>query len=243
MRETVRQRKERAGKIVAILRSEYPDARCLLDFTNPLELLVATILSAQCADEQVNKVTAELFVRFKGAADYALAPAEELEQAIRSIGLYRNKAKSLRRCCAQLTERHDGRVPTSLDELVALDGVGRKTANVVLGNAFGQPGIAVDTHVRRVAGRLKLTASEDPVKIEFDLMKLVPKDDWTVFSHVVSFHGRRTCNARRPACESCCVEMWCPGSMAVAKRPRQGLTEEDRDNLPGTGSGWERIGS
>lgn len=218
MRETIRQRKERAGRIIATLRNEYPDARCLLDFTNPLELLVATILSAQCTDEQVNKVTVELFARFRAASDYALAPADELEQAIRSIGLYRNKAKSLRRCCAQLIERHDGRVPRNLDELVALDGVGRKTANVVLGNAFGQPGIAVDTHVRRVAGRLKLTTSEDPVKIEGDLMKIVPKDDWTILSHVVSFHGRRTCAARRPECERCCVLAWCPGSSAQARR-------------------------
>jgi endonuclease III len=199
--------------VVARLKAEYPDARTELDWKNPLELLVATMLSAQTTDVQVNRVTQSLFAKYRTAEDYAHADPSELEEDIRPTGFYRNKASSLRNMAGTLVEEHGGEVPGTMRELVALPGVGRKTANVVLGNAFGvDEGIVVDTHVRRVSGRLGLTENKDPVKIEQDLMKVVPEEDWTVFSHLLILHGRRTCKARKPDCPNCVLNDICPSA-------------------------------
>jgi endonuclease-3 len=195
------------------LKAEYPDARTELDWSNPLELLVATILSAQTTDVQVNRVTESLFSKYRTAEDYADSTPDELEEDIRPTGFYRNKARSLRGMASALVEEHGGEVPRTMSELVALPGVGRKTANVVLGNAFGtNEGIVVDTHVRRVSGRLGLTESSDPVKIEQELMRLVPEGDWTTFSHLLILHGRRTCKARKPDCPNCLLNDICPSA-------------------------------
>jgi len=200
-------------EVVARLKSEYPDARTELDWANPLELLVATMLSAQTTDVQVNRVTQSLFAKYRTAEDYAHADPSELEEDIRPTGFYRNKARSLRNMADALVEEHGGEVPSTMQELVALPGVGRKTANVVLGNAFGvDEGIVVDTHVRRVSGRLGLTENKDPVKIEQDLMKVVPEAEWTVFSHLLILHGRRTCKARKPDCPNCILNDICPSA-------------------------------
>jgi endonuclease III len=202
-----------APEVVARLKAEYPDARTELDWSNSLELLVATILSAQTTDVQVNKVTERLFAKYRTAEDYADAPSHVLEEDIRPTGFYRNKARSLRGMASALVEEHRGEVPRTMSELVALPGVGRKTANVVLGNAFGvDEGIVVDTHVRRVSGRLGLTQNRDPAKIEQDLMQVVPKDDWTIFSHLLILHGRRTCKARKPDCPNCTLNDICPSA-------------------------------
>ena len=202
-----------APEVVARLEAEYPDARTELDWSNPLELLVATILSAQTTDVQVNKVTERLFAKYRTAEDYADAPSHVLEEDIRPTGFYRNKARSLRGMASALVENHGGEVPRTMSELVALPGVGRKTANVVLGNAFGvDEGIVVDTHVRRVSNRLGLTQNRDPAKIEQDLMQVVPKDDWTIFSHLLILHGRRTCKARKPDCPNCTLNDICPSA-------------------------------
>jgi endonuclease-3 len=195
------------------LKAEYPDARTELDWSNPLELLVATILSAQTTDVQVNRVTESLFSKYRTAEDYADSTPDELEEDIRPTGFYRNKARSLRGMASALVEEHGGEVPRTMSELVALPGVGRKTANVVLGNAFGtNEGIVVDTHVRRVSGRLGLTEGSDPVKIEQELMRLVPEEDWTIFSHLLILHGRRTCKARKPDCPNCVLNDICPSA-------------------------------
>ena len=200
-----------APEVVTRLKAEYPDARTELDWKNPLELLVATMLSAQTTDVQVNRVTQSLFAKYRMAEDYAHADSSELEEDIRPTGFYRNKARSLRNMAGALVEEHGGEVPGTMQELVALPGVGRKTANVVLGNAFGvDEGIVVDTHVRRVSGRLGLTENKDPVKVEQDLMKIVPEADWTVFSHLLILHGRRTCKARKPDCPNCVLNDICP---------------------------------
>jgi endonuclease III len=202
-----------ASEVIARLKVEYPDARTELDWSNPLELLVATILSAQTTDVQVNRVTESLFSKYRTAEDYADSTPEELEEDIRPTGFYRNKARSLRAMASALVEKHGGEVPRTMSELVALPGVGRKTANVVLGNAFGtNEGIVVDTHVRRVSGRLGLTESSDPVKIEQELMRLVPEGDWTIFSHLLILHGRRTCKARKPDCPNCVLNDICPSA-------------------------------
>lgn len=217
-------RQARVAAILPILKRTYPDAKCSLDHRNPLELIVATILSAQSTDERVNIVTKDLFKKYRTAADYARAPQEELEREIRSTGFYRNKAKSLRAMAAALVEKHGGKVPQTMEELTALAGVGRKTANVVLGNAFCQNvGIVVDTHVTRVAGRLGLTKTTDAVKIELDLMPLVPQDDWTLFSHLLIFHGRSICQARNPRCEQCPIRPHCPSAEMFirARRTKQ----------------------
>jgi endonuclease III len=199
--------------VVARLKAEFPDARTELDWKNPLELLVATMLSAQTTDVQVNRVTQTLFAKYRTAEEYAHADPTELEEDIRPTGFYRNKARSLRNMADALVEEHGGEVPSNMRELVALPGVGRKTANVVLGNAFGvDEGIVVDTHVRRVSGRLGLTENKDPVKIEQDLMKVVPQEDWTVFSHLLILHGRRTCKARKPDCPNCILNDICPSA-------------------------------
>ncbi|HEX8073189.1 MAG TPA: endonuclease III [Pyrinomonadaceae bacterium] len=203
--------KKRTREIIKRLRRAYPDAKCSLIFTNPLELLVATILSAQCTDERVNLVTAELFRKYRACADYANAPAAELEQDIRSTGFYRNKAKAIQGACRVLLERHNGRVPETMDELLELPGVARKTANVVLGNAYGNAsGVVVDTHVSRLSQRLALTAHDQPEKIERDLAALVPEADWIHFPHLLIAHGRAVCKARTPLCAECVVADLCP---------------------------------
>ena len=202
-----------ASEVTARLKAEYPDARTELDWANPLELLVATILSAQTTDVQVNRVTESLFSKYRTAEDYADSTPDELEEDIRPTGFYRNKARSLRGMASALVEEHGGEVPRTMSELLALPGVGRKTANVVLGNAFGtNEGIVVDTHVRRVSGRLLLTEGQDPVKIEQDLMEAVPEEDRTIFSHLLILHGRRTCKARKPDCPNCILNDICPSA-------------------------------
>jgi endonuclease III len=201
---------------IARLKSEYRDATTALDWENPLELLVATILSAQTTDVRVNAVTPNLFAKYPTAADYAAADPTELEEDIRPTGFFRNKAKSLRGMAGALVEDHGGEVPRTMGELVALPGVGRKTANVVLGNAFGiDEGVVVDTHVRRLSNRLGFTTENDPEKIEKDLMQAVPKRDWTVFSHLLILHGRSVCKARKPACGDCIVNDLCPSAFEV----------------------------
>ncbi len=203
--------KDRIRAIIEKLKAQYPAARCALEHQDPLELLVATILSAQCTDARVNMVTRELFTKYRSAEDYANANPETFEQEIKSTGFFRNKTRSIIGMGQALVERHDGQVPATMDELTALPGVGRKTANVVLGNAFGiDEGIVVDTHVKRIAHRLRLTNKADPEKIERDLMKLVPREDWTVFSHLLIHHGRQLCPARSPMCEICPVNPLCP---------------------------------
>jgi endonuclease-3 len=201
----------RANALCAALPRVYPDAHCELNFSNPLELLVATILSAQCTDVQVNKVTPALFKKYRTARDYAEADPAELQHDLRAIGLYRNKAKNISSCCRLLVDEHAGKVPETMDALVRLPGVGRKTANVVLGNAFGRNiGVVVDTHVARLSARLGLTRQTDPKKIEAVLMKLVPQQDWTLFSHWLIFHGRRRCKAQNPDCPNCELKDLCP---------------------------------
>lgn len=208
--ETALARTRRARRINRLLADRYPDAHCELDFTSPLALLVATILSAQTTDVRVNLVTPLLFARYPDAAAYAGADRAELEEIIRSTGFFRAKAQSLIGLGQALVERYAGEVPARMRDLVTLPGVGRKTANVVLGNAFGVPGLPVDTHVGRVARRLGLTTEEDPVKVETELGGLLPPRDWTMFSHRLIFHGRRTCHARKPACGACPLAALCP---------------------------------
>ncbi len=216
-RESAIARAERARRITEILRATYPDAHCELNFRNPLELLVATILSAQCSDKQVNLVTAELFTKYKSAADFANADPAQLEADIHRIGLFRNKARNIRAACQALLECHAGQVPKSMEELTALNGVGRKTANVVLGNAFDiQVGVVVDTHVARLSERLGLTRETDPVHIESALMKLVPSKEWSLFSHWLIWHGRRRCSARKPNCANCEIAQLCPSNATNA---------------------------
>ena len=210
-RESKRAKRERTSQIIAGLTQTYPDAHCELNFRNPLELLIATILSAQCTDKQVNIVTETLFQKYPTAIDFATAPLAELEQSIRRIGLFRNKAKNIKACCEALVEHHQGEVPRTMTELIALAGVGRKTANVVLGNAFGiNEGVVVDTHVGRLAQRFRLTTAKTPEKIEKDLQELVPREDWAQLSHWLIWHGRRRCYARRPDCDHCELAPLCP---------------------------------
>lgn len=203
--------RERVAELLRVWPKIYPDAHTELTFSNPLELLIATILSAQCTDKRVNMVTPALFKKYRKAQDYAKAPASELENAIRSTGFYRNKTKSIRAATATIVEKFGGKVPSTMEELRELPGVGRKTANVVLGNAFGKnEGIVVDTHVGRLSQRLGLTKQKDPEKIEQDLMKLVPREHWTDWSHWLIWHGRRRCYARKPDCSKCEVFKLCP---------------------------------
>jgi len=211
-------RQERAAALVAVFAKVYPDAHCELNFSNPLELLVATILSAQCTDKRVNMVTPALFKKYRTARAYAEAPQEQLEKEIQSTGFFRSKAKSVRSMAADLVAKHGGKVPATMEALTALRGVGRKTANVVLGNAFGMnEGVVVDTHVRRLSLRLGLTAHTDPAKIEADLMKLIPRDKWALFSHWLIWHGRRRCLARKPDCDGCEVQHLCPSAFKAVK--------------------------
>lgn len=209
--------RDRVAPIHSRLRGEYPNVTTALDFTTPLELLVATILSAQCTDKRVNQISPPLFARFRTAADYAGCDIKELEEFIKSINFFRNKAKNIRGACAAIVERFGGEVPGNLDDLVQLPGVGRKTANVVLGNAFATPGITVDTHVGRLSRRLGLTRKRDPEKVELVLMKIVPQADWTDFCHGVILHGRTVCHARKPLCEACVLNDLCPKLGVVAQ--------------------------
>ena len=221
-------RARRMARELAVL---HPDAHCELDFGSPLELAVATVLSAQCTDKRVNLVTPALFARYRSAADYAAADRAELEELIRTTGFFRNKATSLMGLGAALVERFDGQVPGRLADLVTLPGIGRKTANVVLGDAFGVPGITVDTHLGRLARRFGWTAEQDPVKVEHAVGALVPRREWTVLSHRMIFHGRRFCHARTPACGACGLARWCPSyglgpidpqvAQALVKTPAQ----------------------
>ena len=207
---------QRAREIVARLRVAYPDARCSLNFRTPLELLVATMLSAQCTDERVNAVTATLFEKYRSAEDFAEAQPEELEQDVKQTGFYRNKAKHIREASRLILERHGGEVPRTMAELTSLPGVARKTANVVMGNAMGiVEGVVVDTHVGRLAKRLGLTTSDDPVKVEQDLMVLLPQSDWLDLSHLLIYHGRAVCQARKPLCEGCTLLDLCPTGQAL----------------------------
>ena len=210
-RETKKEKAARIRKIIAGLKKAYPDAHCELNFSNPLELLIATILSAQCTDKRVNIVTTELFKKYRTAADYVVAPASELEEAIKTTGFFRNKTKSIKSAAESLVEKHRGEVPRSMEELLELGGVGRKTANVILGNAFDiNVGIVVDTHVARLSQRLGLTREKDPQNIEQQLMEMVPQKEWTLFSHWLIWHGRRRCYARNPDCGNCEIKSLCP---------------------------------
>jgi endonuclease III len=210
-RETADARKQRTRNIIAALQGTYPDAHCELVHGNPLELLVATILSAQCTDKRVNIVTTELFKHFRSAEDFAHADLAKLEAEVRTTGFFKNKARNIKSVCASIVEKHEGRVPQTMEELFHLPGVGRKTANVVLGNAFGiNVGVVVDTHVARLSNRLGLTAEKTPEKIEQALMALVPQKQWALFSHLLIWHGRRRCFARKPDCASCEIQGLCP---------------------------------
>ncbi|NUO08177.1 MAG: endonuclease III [Candidatus Brocadia sp.] len=200
---------ERVKKILSFLEKTYPDAALILHYKNTLELLVATILAAQCTDERVNKVTGTLFKKYKTAKDYANAKQDVFEQEIRSTGFYKNKAKNIIACCNELVEKFDGKVPENMEYLVTLPGVGRKTASVLMGNAFGKPAMAVDTHVFRVSHRLELAKSNDPDKVEQELCKIIPQEKWTRSCLVLGTHGRRTCIARKPLCSVCVVEKLC----------------------------------
>jgi endonuclease-3 len=204
------ERTQRARSIHRQLAKLYPDARCALNYQNPLQLLVATILSAQCTDAMVNRVTPHLFARFPDAPSLASADLGELESLIRSTGFFRNKAKNIKACCQLLMDRFGGEVPRTLEELIQLPGVARKTANVVLGECFSIPGITVDTHVGRLARRMGLTHESDPTKVERDLNQIIPKKDWTLFSHRMILHGRNVCSSRKPHCHQCAVAPWCP---------------------------------
>jgi endonuclease-3 len=208
--------KKRVGRLIGLLKKEYPEARCGLDHTSPLELLVATILSAQCTDERVNIVTADLFRKYRTWEDYASASTSELERDIRSTGFFRNKAKSIQGACRRIGEQHGGRVPDSMDELLTLPGVARKTANVVLGNAYHiASGVVVDTHVSRLSERLGLSREKTAEKIERELLALVPRTDWIAFSHLLIAHGRKVCKARAPLCGECVLAKLCPSAFAV----------------------------
>jgi endonuclease-3 len=210
----IAEEKQRTKKVISLLRQEYPDVRCSLNFSSPLELLIATILAAQCTDERVNIVTADLFRKYRKPEDYLKVPVTELEQDIRSTGFFRNKAKSIQGTCKLIVEKFGGQVPQNFDELLTLPGVARKTANVVMGNAYAiASGVVVDTHVTRLSQLLGLSANTTPEKIEKDLIELVPKKDWIDFSHLLIYHGRAVCIARRPQCDKCVLEKLCPSSL------------------------------
>jgi endonuclease-3 len=206
----------RCAKITAILKKLYPHATTRLHHADPLQLLIATILSAQCTDDRVNLVTQDLFARYRSAADFAATTQTELEEQVRTTGFFRNKAKNIRAACRRIVDAYGGKVPDTMDNLLSLPGVARKTANVVLGNAFGKnEGVVVDTHVIRLSGRLGFSRHSDPVKIEQDLMALVPRTGWTVFAHLLIFHGRAICTARKPRCPDCPINKFCPSAFKV----------------------------
>ncbi len=218
-KETLEQLKSRTAKIVKRLRREYPNAKTALDYLNPLQLLIATILSAQCTDKRVNIVTKELFKKYNSAKDYATVNQAELEEDIRTTGFYRNKAKNIIACCKVLVEKYGGAVPKTMEKLTELPGVGRKTANCVLGAAYGiNAGVVVDTHVARLSQRLGLTRSDNPERIEQDLMKILPRNDWYDFSNTLIWHGRNVCNARKPMCPACGVRDLCPSAEGFMRK-------------------------
>ena len=202
-------RKERVAGIIPLFKEIYPDVKCSLDYETPLQMLIATQLSAQCTDANVNKVTPVLFKKYKNAEDFANADLEELQNDIRSIGLYRNKAKNIILCCQRLISKFDGKVPDNMDDLLTLAGIGRKTANLVLGDIFGKPAVVVDTHCSRLAQRIGLTTNTEPVKIEMDLKKIIPPDEQLRLCHCLVYHGRAVCNARNPKCEICGIREFC----------------------------------
>jgi endonuclease-3 len=216
---TLAARRARACRIFDRLRKAYPDARCSLQHKDPLQLLVATILAAQCTDERVNMVTRALFKKYRRPEDYVAAPRVELEDAIRACGFFRQKARFITNVCKRILDVYDGKVPHTMADLLTLDGVGRKTANVILGECFHTPGIIVDTHCIRLSNRLGFTSSDDPARIEQDLMKLWPQEKWTLFSHCLVFHGRTICTARAPRCPQCPVNDLCPYFATQVKRP------------------------
>jgi endonuclease-3 len=225
--------RSRAGRILRRLTELYPEPECALVHQSPLQLLVATILSAQCTDERVNQITPALFARYADAVAFATADPAELQKLIKPTGFFRSKARNIIRCCQQLVSQHGGVVPATMEELVPLAGIGRKTANVILGNAFGLPGISVDTHVTRLSYRLGLTQYKNPVKIERDLMALIPRRHWTHFGHILIYHGRLVCHARSPQCSSCRLARLCP---------RVGVVEKKKpDPRPGTDTLQRRI--
>jgi endonuclease-3 len=202
--------RKRAMRILAELKKEYPDAKVALNFSNALELLVATIMAAQCTDVRVNMVTENMFKKYRTAKDYLDAPDEELEEAIHSTGFFRNKTKSIKKACRSIVDEFDGEVPQTMEKLLTLGGVGRKTANCLLGNVFGVPGIVVDTHMIRLSQRMGFSEQKNPDKIEFDLMELLPRNDWTQTSHLITSHGRKWCSAKKPLCDECPVASDCP---------------------------------
>ena len=203
---------DRVGKIFPILRKKYPKAKIALKFVNPLELLISTILSAQCTDVRVNMVTKDLFKKYTSAKDWVKADIKQIESDIKSTGFYHNKAVNIKGACTKITGQFNGKIPGTMQELLTLPGVGRKTANVVLGNAFGIPGVVCDTHVIRLSRRLRLSTNKDAVKLEFDLAEIVPKKNWTLFSDLLIFHGRNICKARKPDCGNCPIAKYCPAA-------------------------------
>lgn len=213
--------KAHTRRVLRCLTKLYPDAHCALHYGNPLQLLVATILSAQCTDVRVNKVTPALFAHFPDVASFANAKPKDLERAIQSTGFFRNKARNIIKCCQQIVEQHQGKVPDTLEELVKLAGIGRKTANVILGNAFDVPGITVDTHLGRLSRRMALSVHANPVKVERDLMQIIPRKDWTMFSQRMIHHGRSICRARRPLCDRCALIEFCPRVGVVDHQPAE----------------------
>ena len=213
---------ERVKRIITGLKKAHPDAKLALNFSSPFELLIALILAAQCTDEKVNQVTGSLlFQKYRTPADYVRVPPEELEADIRATGFYRNKTRAIQRCCQQLLERFSGRVPDRLEDLLTLHGVGRKTANILLGNAFGQQAIGVDTHVMRLSQRLGLTTQHDADKVEANLTRAVPQKEWTHFCHLLQYHGRRICGARKPNCPECVIAAWCPYPQKTQAAPQR----------------------
>ncbi len=228
-RESKAAKQERAQRIYQSLEILYPDAHCALKHKNPFELLIATILSAQCTDERVNMVTPELFRKYPTPADMAKARQEHLEELVRSTGFYRNKAKSIKGAATEITESFDGKVPDTMEDLLALPGVARKTANVVLGNAFNKAvGVVVDTHINRLSNRMGLTKHVDPKKIERDLMSLFEPEQWTMLAHLLIFHGRQVCSARKPDCEHCSIRPDCPQIGVGVKKPKKKKTKRTR---------------
>ncbi|MBI4358619.1 MAG: endonuclease III [Candidatus Omnitrophica bacterium] len=217
--ESLDSKKKRALEMIKRLKKKFPEARIELHFKNPIELLVAVILSAQCTDKRVNMVTPALFKKYKTAKDYAKANPKTFEKEIHSTGFYRAKAKSIIGSMKEIVKRFDGKVPNRMQDLIPLPGIGRKTANVILGNVYGIPGLVVDTHMKRVANRLGLTNQQDPVKIEFELNEIIPKKEWTLFSHLIIWHGRRTCFARKPNCAECTINELCPSREDIKQVP------------------------
>jgi endonuclease-3 len=214
MTTQIKDKKKQAAAVIKLLKNQYPDAHCALVHSNPFELLVATILSAQCTDERVNIVTADLFRKYRAPGDYLKVPQKELEKDIHSTGFFRNKAKNIQGACRKILDDFGGQVPQNMDDLLTLPGVARKTANVVMGNAFGAAsGVVVDTHVSRLSQKLELTENKTPEKIEADLQRIVPQKDWVMFPHWLITHGRRVCNARKPKCDECALEKLCPASL------------------------------